>query len=322
MRFGLHTGQHQATFGSLAALWRSAEAWGFDACYLFDHFVPLHSDVEGFLPEEALSPDGPCLEGTTALAALARLVPRVGVGMMVAGVGYRTSGLLAHTAATIAQAAPGRVEIGIGAGWFEPEYRAFGLDMGSARTRLDALERSLEAFDLWRRGEAATVAGVAHDASILPMRPPPRLWVAGTGERRLIPLAARYADSWNAMYLTPGEFAAKVAVLRAACEAAGRDPGSVECSIALRAFCASDGAQAGAALETLARARVRDPARLAERSLVGDPTRCAQQLARYADAGATHVAVMEHPPYDLEGLELLTSEVFPAFKASRPAKNL
>jgi alkanesulfonate monooxygenase SsuD/methylene tetrahydromethanopterin reductase-like flavin-dependent oxidoreductase (luciferase family) len=294
IRFGLHTGQHQVGFAELRDLWRDAAAWGFDACYLFDHIVPLYSDVEAFLPEEASHPEGPCLEGITALAALARSVPEVGVGLMVAGVGYRSAGYLAHAVVTLAQAAPGRIEIGIGAGWFEPDYRIMGLPFPPPRARLDALEHALETLT----------------ASLENVHPAPRLWVAGIGERRTIPMAARYADSWNAMYLTPGGYARKVEVLTGAAVAAGRDPAVIERSIALRAFCARRRPDAVDALEAWARARGRDPGRLEERSLVGTPQECAEQLSRYAEAGATHCAVMAHPPYDRAGLELLATECF------------
>ncbi|MGH2727742.1 MAG: LLM class flavin-dependent oxidoreductase, partial [Actinomycetota bacterium] len=222
MRFGLHTGQHHVSFADLRDLWRDAGAWGFEACYLFDHIVPLYSDVEAFLPEEALEPSGPCLEGVTALAALARAAPRVNVGLMVAGVGYRTASYLAHAVATLSRVAPGRVEIGIGAGWFEPDYRIMGLPFLPGRVRLDELEHAL-----------ATIK-----AAFQGMDPAPRLWVAGVGEKRTIPIAARYADAWNAMFLTPDEYAHKVAVLDRACAEEGRDPATVERSIAMRAFCA------------------------------------------------------------------------------------
>ena len=294
MRFGLHTGQHQVSFAELRALWRDAASWGFEACYLFDHVVPLHSAVEAFLPEEAGRPDGPCLEGFTALAALAREVP-CNAGLMVAGVGYRAAALLRHLAATLSQAAPGRLEIGIGAGWFEPDFRILGLPFGPARDRLDDLERALELLTTSFRDQAGR----------------PRWWVAGTGERRTIPIAARHADAWNAMYLTPGEFAGKVAVLEAACATAGRRPGAIERSIALRAFCAPKRPAAVAALDAWASSRGRDPGRLAERSLVGTPAECAEQLGAYVAAGANHVAVMVHPPYDRAGLELLARECFP-----------
>ena len=221
-------------------------------------------------------------------------MPDVNVGLMVAGVGYRTAGYLAHAVATLAQAAPGRIEIGIGAGWFEPDYRIMGLPFPPARERLDSLERALETLT----------------ASFRTMDPSPRLWVAGVGERRTIPLAARYADSWNAMYLTPEEYARKVEVLAAAAEVAGRDPHDIERSIALRAFCAGRRADAEAALEAWAATRSREPDRLRERSLVGTPEDCAEQLSRYEDAGATHCAVMAHPPYDRAGLELLATECF------------
>jgi alkanesulfonate monooxygenase SsuD/methylene tetrahydromethanopterin reductase-like flavin-dependent oxidoreductase (luciferase family) len=299
MRFGLHTGQHQVSFEELRDLWRDATAWGFDACYLFDHIVPLYSDVEAFLPEEAAGPTGPCLEGITALGALARAVPDAGLGMMVAGVGYRSAGYLAHAVTTLARAAPDRIEVGIGAGWFEPDYRIMGLPFPPPRERLDALEAALETMTASFRG----------------IDPAPRLWVAGVGERRTIPLAARYADSWNAMYLTPREYAPKVGVLERACRANGRDPAGVERSIALRAFCSEDRRRAIAACDAWAAARARDPERLRARSLVGTPDDCADQLARYAEAGATHCAVMAHPPYDRAGLELLATRCFPVIRS-------
>ena len=302
MRFGLHSGQHHVSFSDLRALWADAASWGFDACYVFDHFLPLHSNVESFLPEEADLGDGPCLEATVALAALARAVPKIGVGVMVAGVGYRAAGLFVHTARTLAHAAgTARLEIGIGGGWFESEYRAFGMPFPPARERMDQLENALRTLT------EARADGL--DA---------RLWVAGTGEKRLIPLAARYADSWNAMYLTPDEFRGKVDVLERSCREIGRDPSTIERSIALRAFCSRSDASAREACAEQARRRGRDPQRLAARSLVGAPEECVAQVARYVEAGASHVAVMVHPPYDREGLALLTKEVFPAFKEGTP----
>jgi len=298
MRFGLHSGQHHVTYPELRDLWRAAARWGFDACYVFDHVVPLHSDVEAFLPEEALGPDGPCLEGFTTLAALARDAPGVGVGLMVSAVSYRAARLMTHIAATLAGMEAGRIEIGIGGGWFEREYPMLGLAFPSPRDRLDELEHALASF-----------RGAFGDRG-------PRLWVAGVGERRLLPLAARYADSWNAMYLTPEEFAGKVSVLARACAGAGRDPSTIERSIALRAFCAPDRADAEQALRALAAARGRDAARLRARSLVGTPEDCIAQLERYRTAGATHCAVMVHPPYDRQGLELLAHEVFPPIRAA------
>ena len=130
----------------------------------------------------------------------------------------------------------------------------------------------------------------------------------------MLPLAARYADSWNAMYLTPEEYRAKVDVVLERCEAIGRNPSTLERSIALRAFCSPDERRARSALESWAASRGREPERLAARSLVGTPSACVEQIARYAEAGATHVAIMAHPPYDREGLEHLTRGVFPAFR--------
>lgn len=315
MRFGLHSGQHRVSFQELRDLWRHAERVGFDACYLFDHFRPLYSDVPGFLPEEAEVPEGSCLEAFTTLAALAREVTETNVGIMVACVGYRNVALAGHMVATLAQAARGRLEFGIGGGWFEAEYRAYGYEFPPPRERLARLRAALEALMAWWRGEPATVEALGMaEAPVLPMDPMPRLWVAGTGEKVLLPLAARYADSWNAMFLTPDEFGRKVEVLAEHCETIGRPLAKIERSIALRAFCSRDGTRAHARLEGLAALRGRDAEAVRARSLVGTPLGCMEQLDRYASAGATHCTVMVHPPYDLGELELLSGEVFSAFR--------
>lgn len=295
-------------FGELQRLWSFARQAGFDACYLFDHFRPLFSDVERFLPEEARSPAGGCLEAFTTLAALARSVPDVGAGIMVAGVGYRSQAILGHMLATLSQAAPGRIELGIGAGWFEPEYLAYGYPFPPGSQRVAEAQGALEAL-------RASLAGEP-DGGAAAVGSRPRLWVAGRGA--MIALAARHADSWNTMYLTPEGFRRAVETLGEACTAAGRRPEEVERSIALRAFCSRDQRRARAAVEALASLRGRDPDRLAARSLVGTPADCAEQLSRYAEAGATHVAVMVHPPYDLDGLALLAREVFPRFRDLPP----
>lgn len=311
----MHTGQHRVAYSELRDVWERAAGWGVDACYLFDHFMPLYSDVPGFLPEEADAPDGTCLEAFATLGALARAVPEVGVGLMVAGVGYRNVGLFGAMTATVQQAAAGRLEIGIGAGWFEPDYRAYGYAFPPARERLAQLRAALDALMAWWRGEDASVEALGlRGMPVLPMKPMPRLWIAGTGEKVILPLAARYADSWNAMFLTPDEFRHKVDVLAEHCDRIGRPLEKVERSIALRAFCSRDGTRAQAQCEGLAVLRGRDPAEVRARSLVGSPMDCADQISAYREAGATHVAIMAHPPYDLEGLELLALEAFPPLR--------
>jgi alkanesulfonate monooxygenase SsuD/methylene tetrahydromethanopterin reductase-like flavin-dependent oxidoreductase (luciferase family) len=302
MRFGLHSGQHQVSIAELRGLWSFARQAGFDACYLFDHFRPLFSDVDRFLPEEAHSPSGGCLEAFTTLGSLARSVPQIGIGIMVAGAGYRSVSLVGHMTATLAQAAPGRVELGLGAGWFEPEYAAYGYPYPEADRRLVELRTSLE----WLRTRLRDGAFAGAAA--------PRLWVAGRGP--LIRLAAEHADSWNTMFVTPKGFGRAVEELAEACAAAGRDPSSIERSVALRAFCSRDPGRAHAALEGLAALRGREVERVRARSLVGSPEDCAEQLAAYVDAGANHLAVMVHPPYDLDALALLGGEVFPRFRTA------
>src|SRR2546426_3432265 len=193
IRFGIQTAQQMVPWADLLALWRKADAWGYDSLWTFDHFYPI------FVP-----PDGPCLESWTTLAALAQATTRARIGTMVTGNTYRHPCLTAKMAVTLDHVSGGRLNLGIGAGWFELEHRSFGIDFKTVPRRLEALDEALPIIlgmftqpktSLAREHYTVTHAICAPEPI---QQPHPPIIVGGTGKRVLLRLVAKYADMWNA----------------------------------------------------------------------------------------------------------------------------
>jgi probable F420-dependent oxidoreductase len=202
-----------------------AEELGYDIVYTWDHFFPLYGD-----------PDGPHLECWSLLAALAEATSRVEIGPLVTCNSYRNPQLLADIVRTVDHISGGRVINGIGAGWFERDYREYGFEFGTRGSRLAALETAIPVI-LDRLGRLNPPA----------VRRVPLL-IAGVGERRTLRLVARYADGWHAMFPErPEELEPKIAALRRWCDEIGRDPTEIEWGVGvepddLERFLAQDGA--------------------------------------------------------------------------------
>lgn len=133
LRFGIQTGQQNVTFQELVTVWQQAEQWGYDSLWCYDHFYPIFTD-----------PKGPCMEGWSTLAALAALTKKARIGHLVNGNTYRNPVVLAKSAVTVDQISNGRLNLGIGTGWFEPEHLSLGFDFKTVRGRLEALEESCQ----------------------------------------------------------------------------------------------------------------------------------------------------------------------------------
>jgi F420-dependent oxidoreductase-like protein len=222
MRFGLDVAQHQLSWAELVARVRFAEEAGFDGAWVFDHFRPLYGD-----------PSGPCLEGWTLLAGLARETSRIRLGTLVTGMTYRHPSVLAAQAITVDHLSDGRLELGLGAAWNEREHRELGIDFPGPRDRMDRLEEGVQVIRLLLTVDDATFRGrhaSLDHASLHPrpiQRPHPPLWIGGTGRVRLLPLAGRYADVWHGWADSPSELAEMNGIIDRAAEAAGRDPRDV-----------------------------------------------------------------------------------------------
>ena len=206
-------------WGEMRALALCAEEAGMARLYVPDHFMPYHGTT-------ALA--GPVHESWTSLSALAVATTRIGLGTLVLGNSYRHPAVVANMAATLDQISEGRLLLGLGAGSQPNEHLAYGIDLLPPAERLSRLEEALQVITSLLRSEVSTFEGAYYTLSAARCEPATRqhpmpLLVAGAGERRSIPLSARFADAWHA-WTTPEEFRRKSGILDAACTAIGRDP--------------------------------------------------------------------------------------------------
>ncbi len=221
MRFGIDVAQQRLPFDEIVDRVRFGEELGFDGAWGFDHLVPMYGDGPG-----------ECFEGMTTLAALATATTRIRLGLLVTGVTLRHPSILATQAVTVDHASHGRLELALGAGWFEREHHQFGIEFPSRGERFDRLEDTLEIITRLTTGDVVSYDGhhfSLHEAQLRPVpvqQPHPPIWVGGTGLRRTLPIAARYADVWHG-YGSAEQLAVLSARLDDLAVAAGRDPASI-----------------------------------------------------------------------------------------------
>jgi F420-dependent oxidoreductase-like protein len=227
IRFGIQTPQQHTTWPEILSLWQEIDRLGYDTAWLFDHFLPIFSD-----------PTGPCLEGWTALSALATATKKVRLGLMVTGNTYRHPAVLAKMATTVDIISGGRLILGIGAGWFEQEHQEYGIPFHTTGGRLRRLEETLEIIKRLWTDERANLSGRYHElrnASFNPkplQQPHPPILIGASGENMALGIVARHGQMWNS-FGTPDVFRHKIERLNDHCERAGRDPASIEKSVLL-----------------------------------------------------------------------------------------
>ncbi len=221
MRFGLDVAQQRMPWDELVRRVRLAEELGFDGAWGFDHFEPMYGEGPG-----------ETFEGLTTLAALGALTSRIRLGLLVTGVTYRHPSVLVAQALTIDHASHGRLELALGAAWFEKEHVELGIPFPPTAERFELLEDALEIATRLFSGEVVSYEGrqvSLHEARMRPLplqRPHPPIWIGGTGPRRTLPLAARFADVWHA-FGTPNSLQEANDRLSHLAEEAGRDPSSI-----------------------------------------------------------------------------------------------
>ena len=222
MRIGIDIAQQRMPFAEVVERARMADDAGFDGVWGFDHFQPMYG-----------SGPGECFEGMTTLAALSGHTSRERLGLLVAGVTYRHPSVLAAQALTVDHASGGRLELSLGAAWFEPEHRSLGIDFPSTATRIEMLDEALTIIKgllttdgFSHEGRHWTVA----DATMHPrpvQSPHPPIWIGASGEQKMLPLAGRHADVWHT-FGDAATIARKSRLLDEHAERAGRDPASIE----------------------------------------------------------------------------------------------
>jgi F420-dependent oxidoreductase-like protein len=218
MKFGIDVAQQRMPWDEIVSRVQFGEALGFDGAWGFDHFQPMYGEGPG-----------ETFEGMTTLAALAGQTTTIRLGLLVTGVTYRHPSVLAAQALTVDHASHGRLDLSLGAAWFDPEHTALGIPFPPTSERFDLLEDALEIVHRLFTGERVSYDGKVvslRDAQMRPLpvqRPHPPIWVGGNGPRRTLPLAARYADVWHG-FGTPNSLRDAMTRLDELAEKAGRDP--------------------------------------------------------------------------------------------------
>lgn len=299
--------QQGATYDQLAAVATTAEQLGFDAFFRSDHYLRMGGGDPGPGPTDAW----------TTLAALARDTSRIRLGTLLSCGTFRLPGPLAVTVAQVDQMSGGRVELGLGAGWFEDEHRAYGIPFPPTAERFERLEEQLAIVTgLWaasaerpfeHRGAHYTLTanpGLPKPAQ----QPRPPIIVGGSGPRRTPALAARFADELNMPFPPLERFIERQGDADRACEAAGRDPSTLRRSVALVVCCGED----EAAVARRAAAIGREPDELRANGAAGTPDEVVDRLGEFAEGGAAVVYLQLLDLGDLDHLRLLGEQVLPA----------
>jgi alkanesulfonate monooxygenase len=299
--------QQGATYDDLLAVARRTEERGFDAFFRSDHYLKM-GDVSG-LP-------GPT-DAWTTLAGLARDTERVRLGTLVTAATFRLPGPLAISVATVDQMSGGRVELGIGAGWYDDEHHAYAIPFPPLGERFDRLEEQLEIIEgLWTTtdGGRFDFSGAHYtvtDSPALPkpvQRPRPPVIIGGFGPRRTPRLVARFADEYNVPFADVDTTVAMNANVDAALDAAGRDRSSVVRSVAQVLCCGVDEPE----IVRRAAAIGREVDELRTNGLAGTPEEVVAKLQAFAAVGVTRVYLQVLDLADLEHLDLVAAEVLPA----------
>ncbi|MGO9249253.1 MAG: LLM class F420-dependent oxidoreductase [Solirubrobacteraceae bacterium] len=298
--------QEGASYDQQLAMARAAEGYGFGAFFRSDHLLRI---------KPGSGRPGPT-DSWVTLGALARETGTIRLGTMVTSATFRLPGPLAVAVAQVDAMSGGRVEIGLGSGWYEAEHSAYGIPFPPLRERFDRLEEQLSILTgLWSTPaeERYTFHGAHYDlidSPALPkplQRPHPPVIVGGLGARRTPALAARFASEFNAPFASVEATAERIQGVRAACEAAGRDPDELVYSHAVTVCCAYDASE----LERRAARIGRDLEDLRRAGAAGSPREVAARLDEYRQAGASRSYLQIIDLDDLDHVALIAAEVMP-----------
>ncbi|WP_346538853.1 LLM class F420-dependent oxidoreductase [Micromonospora sp. DPT] len=298
--------QQGASYDQLLAVARAVEDAGYGAFFRSDHYLKMGS-VSG--------EPGPT-DAWTTLAGLARDTSRIRLGTLMTAATFRLPGPLAITVAQVDQMSGGRVELGIGTGWYAEEHTAYGIPFPTLGERFGRLEEQLAVITgLWETpvGKTFDHPGSYYpvtDSPALPkpvQQPRPPILLGGMGPKRTPRLAARYADEFNLPFASIEDTVAQIARVRAACAEIGRDPATMRWSNALVLCCGRDEAEVARRAEAIGR----EPAELRENGLAGTPAELVDKIGRYAEAGSERIYLQLLDLTDLDHLELVAAEVMP-----------
>jgi F420-dependent oxidoreductase-like protein len=307
MRLRIFTEPQQgASYNQLLAVALVTEECGFDAFFRSDHYLNMG-------PGEGLPGS---TDAWVTLAGLARDTKSVRLGTLVSSATFRLPGPLAITVAEVDAMSNGRVELGLGTGWFEQEHTAYGIPFPPLGERFERLEEQLQIISgLWSTpaGERYSFSGSHYDLKDSPALPkpiqqPPPIVIGGGGPRKTPRLAATYAAEYNLPFAPPEAAVKQFENVRRACEDVKRDPASLTLSAAVVLCCGSDEAE----VERRAASIGRKPDELRQNGAAGTPAEVIDKLKAYAAVGADVVYLQVLDLDDLDHLRLIATEVAPS----------
>jgi len=294
--------QQGASYDDLLAVAQESERLGFGAFFRSDHYLTMGGDG---LP-------GPS-DAWITLAGIARETSTIRLGTLMTSATFRHPGPLAIAVAGVDRMSGGRVELGLGAGWFEAEHTAYGIPFPDTGERFDRLEEQLAVVTgLWGSGGDFSFEGEHYTVRDSPGLPKPAqemppVLIGGGGKRRTPALAARYADEFNLPFMPFEAGLEQNDRVRRACETIGRDPATMRFSSALVLCVGADEADVARRAASIGR----EVGELRENGLAGTVDEVVDKIGRYADSGQSRLYLQTLDLHDLDHLRLVASEVMP-----------
>lgn len=312
---GVALGQQRCTWADLLGAATRADRLGYDSFWIYDHIVPLSPDLED-----------PVFECWTLMGALAQATERVRLGQLVTANTLRAPALLAKMAATVDHVSGGRVIVGLGSGYWEPEHTLYGIPYPGLRERGEMLDEACAILKgLWRE-RRFTHQGAHYSLADAPAEPKPLqpggppLLLGGRGPQRTLRTVARWADMWNmppgSDGIVPAQWRALYEVLLARCDEIGRDPAEIETNVSLVLLVDERPGAAARRVAELGAMFGMTPEQAAPHCVAGTPAEVAAQLHAFRELGVQHFALglVSGLNVDTDDVELFAAEVLPQLR--------
>jgi len=302
-------GQEDISWDQWVALARTCEEAGFEALFRSDHYLSVAGRTERA-----------SLDAWATLPALAAITQRIRLGTLVSPATFRHPSVLAKMVATADHVSGGRIELGLGAGWYDREHHAYGFEFPDVRTRMERFAEQAEIVHRSWTQAGFTFVGTHYrveDLDALPkpvQRPHPPLIIGGAAGPVSVGVAARWADEYNTLFVSPDECAARRARIAQAFEVAGRDPASLVFSLMTPCLVGSDDADLQKRAARIGADRGRAPNEVLERLAVGvtgTASAAIERLLSFREAGVGRVMLQHQDPRDLEMIKLIGAEIIP-----------
>lgn len=306
VKFGVMLRQEKTDFKPIREAAELCDELGYHSVWFYDHILGMGSI------------DSDIFEAWTLMSSLSTVTSRVRIGTLVLCNSFRHPPLLAKMAATLDNISSGRLEFAIGAGWFEPEYRAYGYPFLDTATRIDQLRESVKIIKAMWTQERATFKGKYYEINEVycnpkPVQRPLPVIVGGSGEKHLLRVVAEVADGWNCPASNAGEYERKLSILKNHCESIGRDINEIEISEQTVCVIANDGAELR---EKLPKAQKRYGffGDIERTGIVGTPDECIERIRKKVDRGVSKFTIFFSDVMNPNTLSFFAKEVMCAFQ--------